>query len=206
MEVEDHVFERMAELEASGTPPEEAERLAVQALGSAEELGSELLRTQRAFSISPRLAVWLGIRTGLCVAAVSLAGAVFDATPMWDDVSPLYYVAIAGVLLAAFPARVIRPFLAAHAYAVAATRAKDPAAVTRLQEPAARFFGALMMTASAPFLLWILACGARLPLGLLEGPMVRSIHGAFVVNIVMLVPICLAVLQASPQEARRKAR
>src|SRR5262245_42163951 len=70
MELEDHVFEAMAELEAAGTPRPDAEQRAVEALGSPEEMRQRLLGTELAFSLTPMRAFLLGMRAGVPVAAV----------------------------------------------------------------------------------------------------------------------------------------
>ena len=217
LELEDHVFEGIAELEASGVPSADAERRSVESLGAPAELGAQLVAAQLAWSISTRRAVALGTRTGLLVAAITLVAGYFDDNPGWahpmalTDVdwlapSPLYYVVTALALIAALPRSVIRPFLAVQRHAVIAHRAGNAEAVKRLQEPAASFLAALMTAGSSPFLLWIVGTGVGIPFGALEGPILRTITAAFVINVSTIAVASIAVLQASPEEARRRGR
>lgn len=217
MELEDHVFEGIAELEASGVPSADAERRSIESLGDPTELRTELVEAQLAYSISTRRAVVLGTRTGLLVATITLIAGYFDGNPGWQhpfaltqvdwmEPSPLYYVVTVLALLATLPRSVIRPFLAAQRHAVSAQRAGNVEAVKRLQEPAASFLGALMTAGSSPFLLWILASGAGQSFGALEGPILRTIAAAFVVNVSMIAVASIAVLQASPEETRRRGK
>lgn len=217
MELEDHVFESIAELEASGVERADAERRSVEALGEPEVLGAQLVEAQLAYAITPRRAIFLGVRTGLFVAAVALVVGYFDGNPHWRipdlvryvkwmEPSPLFYVVSALALLAAWPRSVIRPFLSAQRHAIAARRAGNVTAVRRLQEPISNFFGALITSASAPFLFWILAVGIGLPIGHIEGLLLRSLLASFVVNVVAVAISSILLLQASPEGTRNRGR
>lgn len=196
MELEDHVFECIAELEASGVAAPEAERRSVESLGDESRLREELIDAQLAYSVSSRRAVFLGVRAGLFVGAVATIAAYLDGNPWWAyptivrhaawfDPSPLFYVATALALLAAWPREVIRPFLAAGRHAYVARRAGNTAAARRLLEPTSNFFAGLITAASAPFFFWIAATAVGLPLGLtIEGTLLRTILASVVVNIV----------------------
>lgn len=215
MELDDHVFESIAELEASGVPTGEAERRSVEALGDPAALRERLIDAQLAWSVAPREGLLLGIRTGAFVAAVALGAGWIDGNPFpghpfmvthvdWMKPSALYYVIAALSLLAAWPSRVNRPFLAAQRHARAARRAGNVDAVRRLQEPISQFLAGLLCTASAPFFFWIFAVGIGIPLGTLEGPLLRTILATFVVNMTVCAIAAVALLQASPEKTRRK--
>lgn len=202
MELEDHVFETMAELEAFGVESAEAERRAIEALGRPEDVRARLVRAEAAFSISPAQARWLGARTGLAITGAALLAGAFDRSPPWDAPTGGYFLVVGVALLAAFPWRAVRPFLAAHERAVAAGRAGDEQVAVRLHEPLALFFAAFVITASGPLFAWILASAMGVPLGAAEGLLLRTVFAAFMVSLPATAIASMAAWRSTPPEKR----
>jgi hypothetical protein len=201
MELEDHLFEGIAELEASGVPTADAERRSVESLGDPAELRTQLIEAQLAVSITPPQAAMLGARAGLLFAAVSLFAGYLDVDP-----PPLCYLVFVVAMLLAWPRNVIRPFLAARRRAIAARLAGNPDAEKRLQEPAANFLGALLATASSLFFSWLVAIGIGFRLGPMEGPLVRTVLAAFLVTMMTVTAASIFLLGATFSPARRSGR
>ncbi len=69
LELEDHVYCEMAEAEARGATPKEAEAIAVASLGEVEALAARLVEANRPFRMSRSDAASLGLRLGLSFGA-----------------------------------------------------------------------------------------------------------------------------------------
>lgn len=102
LELEDHVFESMAELEAGGFAPADAERRAVEALGSTDELRARLLATEQGFAFGLREALVRGGVSGVfCSALAIVASGISHPALCFLSIS----FAVMWVVLLAFPRR-----------------------------------------------------------------------------------------------------
>lgn len=207
LELEDHVVERIAELEAGGASAGDAERTAVESLGDPDVLRARLVEAQLAHAIPKGEAAVLGARTGILAGLTALAASIAmpaQTYEQWLEPHPIYYVAVAVTLFLAFPIRVVRPFLAAHRHAIRAAREGNGAAVKRLQDPMASFAAGLITGVSLPFFVLLIGACLHIPLEGIDGPLLRTIHGAFVVNVPMMTVVTIVALQTQVASRARK--
>lgn len=200
LELEDHVVERAAELESGGMPASDAERAAVESLGSPDVLRAQLVQAHLAYAISKGEAAFLGARTGVLTALVSLAASFAnpgETYEQWLQPHPMYYVSVGVAFFLFFPVRVVRPFFALHRHAIRAAREGNTRAVKRLQEPMANFGAGLITGVSMPFFVWLIAAGLHVPMYGAEGHLLRTLPGTFVVNLPALAVVSIVALQTN---------
>ena len=180
LELEDHVFERMAELEAAGLAAREAECMAVASLGDLDGLAA----VQRAFAPGVRVAWWLGVRVGAAVSVSSVAFLVLTQPgPMVEPPGLPFFAMLAVVLVLAWPWRVatrLEDF----------DRVRDGEVMSRGDLAGVHFLGGALLAAAAPLFLWAASVAARIPLGRFEGALFLATFGTIFAVFAAPVLLC----------------
>ena len=196
LELENHVFEQMAELEASGVDPAAAEAHAVRSLGDPDALARSLTVAERAFTVTPARAIWLGLRSGALVAGAALAGcAIAPGNPIDAPGLALHGLPLL-VLFAAIPWREARTMLASHARGVERHRAGDLAGFRRHTAALGNFWFSMSFLLWVPWALLVAGTKGALSLGAAESLIARS-------SVTLIaVPLATALLLSIPRRSR----